>query len=382
LDQADEVILVDNGSVNSEVSVKGRRLGVRVVPAATNLGFAAGANLGLRRAQGDIVGLLNDDAMSEPGWLQDSATLLSDESIAAVAPKTIFADPHARLRFPDEPHWATGDPRPLGRCLHRVTLEGEDALPSLIGPGIHALECGRQRTGPATWRWTSGPEAVFVPLPDGADPSTLLVDGDPAPVIGIATVINNAGSYLSAEGFGGDYGFGAPDDGTFDEPGDPFAASGVAMVIRRETLLRLGYFGPRFFAYYEDIDWCWRARLCGMRIHYGPGGVVRHIGGVTSGGPRAAFVRFLAARNRILTLGRNAPIEVLLRQLAGVVGQKHEPHLGRSLAKRLPEAMIHRRELGRLWQRSPAELWHEWAGVGETRRPAPPQPVKHSPRPD
>jgi GT2 family glycosyltransferase len=369
LDDADDVVLVDNGSPGAEVSGTGRDLGARVLRVETNLGFTGGANLGMEAANGDVVALLNDDAMADPGWLATAAEVLGDDSVAAVAPKTLFAAPHLEVRFDDEPHWAPGDPRPLGRCLYRVTLEGRDVLPALVGPGIHGRESGRQGDRAATWRWTSGRGPFFVPLHDGDDPSTLVIDGEPAPVTGITTVVNNAGSYLSAEGHGGDYGFGAPDDGVFDEAGDRFAASGVAMAIRRETLLRLGYFAPRFFAYYEDSDWCWRAQLAGMRVRYDPRGVVRHVGGATSGGPRHAHVRFLAARNRLLTLARNAPLRVLGAQLPKALRERQQPSLPRSLAGRLPEVLVQRRRLARQWQRAPADVWREWAGVGETWPP-------------
>jgi GT2 family glycosyltransferase len=56
------------------------------------------------------------------------------------------------------------------------------------------------------------------------------------------------------------------------------------MAMRREVFERLGGFSPGFFSYYEDIDWSWRAQLAGMRIRYEPATVIRHIGGVTSGG--------------------------------------------------------------------------------------------------
>lgn len=366
VDQADEVVLVDNGSGGSEVSGAGRRLEVRVVRSDTNLGFAGGANLGLTAATGDVVGLLNDDAMAEPGWLATAVEVLADPSVGAVAPKTLFAHPHAEVRFDDEPWFAPGDPRPLGRYLSSVMLDGRDVLPTLTGPGVHRLESGQREEGLVYWRWTSGREATFVPLPDGADPSGLVINGEPAPVRQIVTLVNNAGCYLSAEGYGGDYGFLSPDVHLFDEPADRFAASGVAMVTRQETLVRLGLFAPRFFAYYEDLDWSWRAQLAGMRIRYDPRAIVHHVGGVTSGGPADQFVRFLAARNRILALARNAPTAVLARQIVNAWVREPPPGLRRSLGVRLPEALTQRRGLSGSWRRRPLDVWRQWAAVGET----------------
>ena len=361
VDQADEVVLVDNGSPHAEVSEVGRRYGVRLVRSPSNLGFPAGVNLGIGSVRGDVVGLLNDDAMAGAGWLSAATRVLADDSVAAVAPKTVFALRHAEIRFDDEPYTVPGDQRTLGRRIDRATLDGRDVLHSLIGPGIYAVEGGRR--GRSSWRWTSACGSVFAPLPEGAEPASLLINDEPAPMVGTATVINNAGSYLSSEGHGGDCGFGEADNGLFDQPMDRFAASGVAMVIRREVFDRLGGFTPGFFAYYEDVDWCWRAQLAGLRIRYEPGTVVRHIGGVTSGGPGTDFVRFLAARNRILTLAHNAPFTVLGRQLAKRRTGRTDLLLGRSLARRLPGALVRRAGWARIWARSAAEVWQEWAGV-------------------
>ena len=68
------------------------------------------------------------------------------------------------------------------------------------------------------------------------------------------------------------------------------------MVVRAETFARLGGFAESFFAYYEDFDWCWRARLAGLKLGYEPSGVVRHVGGASSGGPASDRVRYLAAQ--------------------------------------------------------------------------------------
>ncbi len=361
MDQADEVVLVDNGSPQAEVSRVGRRSGVRLVRSPTNVGFPAGVNLGMSAAAGDVVGLLNDDAFADAGWLKVAAEILSDHTVAAVAPKTLFAQRHAEIRFDDEPHTVPGDGRPLGRRLDRATLDGRDVLHALVGRGVYAVEGGRK--GRAAWRWTSGRGPVFLALPEGSDPASLLINGEQAPVVGMATLINNAGSYLSAEGHGGDCGFGEPDNGLFDRPVDRFAVSGVAMAMRREVFDRLGGFAPGYFAYYEDVDWSWRAQLAGMRIRYEPGTVIRHIGGVTSGGPGSEFVRFLAARNRMLTLAHNAPLSVLGTQLAAGSRPGAHPPLRRSLARHLPGALAQRAGLAKLWSRSPAEVWAEWAGA-------------------
>jgi len=63
-----EVVVVDNGCTDA-TSEWCAAEGARVVRSPVNLGFAGGANLGLAAANGDVVVLLNNDALATPGWL-------------------------------------------------------------------------------------------------------------------------------------------------------------------------------------------------------------------------------------------------------------------------------------------------------------------------
>ena len=365
--RCDEVVLVDNGSPAGEVGEAGRRAGARVVRLPENAGFPGGVNAGVRAASGDVVALLNDDAMAEPGWLGSAVAALADPSVAVVAPKLVFALPFAEVRFEDEPRRIGADTRLLGRAIRTATVGGADVLARLVGPGIHRLEDGELDGRPGPWRWTSGPAPIYVPVEPGWDPVDLRIDGEPAPVRGEATLVNNAGSYLSTQGWAGDFGYLSPDDGRFDVPAERFGACGGAMVTRAETLAAVGPLAARFFAYYEDVDWCWRARLAGLRAVYEPAGVVRHVGGVTSGGPLAASVEGLAARNRLLCLVRNAPLPVAAAQVRAAVEAGGGAGGGRrALAAGLPAALAARPWLARRRRVRPGQVWDRWAGVDET----------------
>jgi GT2 family glycosyltransferase len=364
LDQADEVVLVDNGSADVAISSVGRDTGVRVHRLKTNTGFAGGVNAGLEIATGDIVALLNDDAMAEPGWLDAASRTLADSEVAAVAPKLLFVGQFARVNLLDESHFAPGDGRPLGRQLFEVMVDGLDVLGGVVG-GVHRLEAGAVDGCPARWRWTLGRDPFYIPLPEGANSDNIRINGVSVATSWVGNVVNNAGSYLSVHGHGGDYGFETADDGRFDEPAERFAATGAAMVARAETFRKLGGLAARFFAYYEDTDWCWRARLAGLKIRYDPDAVVRHVRSVTSGGTSAPLVRLLAARNRILCLARNAPPSFVWRQLSGDWGHEPVPGFRRSVARHLPPQLVERRRLARLWTVEPAEVLNRWAGVDE-----------------
>jgi GT2 family glycosyltransferase len=368
VEQCEEVVVVDNGSEEGAVGRAVRDYASRVVRLDHNVGFSAGVNAGSAVVRSDVIGVLNDDAFADPDWLASAAKILTDESCAAVGPKLTVARPYARLLLSDTPHFAGGDPRPLGRCVFTATAGEADVLDRLVGTGIHQLEHLARDGQLLRWRWTAGGSApVFLPLDPDLDPDAVLLNGepvevDPTPV----TLVNSAGTFLTRRGFAGDIGYLAPDCGQFDLPADRFGISGAALVTTRRILQTVGIFAEHFFAYYEDLDWCWRAQLAGLRVRYDPTVSVRHVGGVTSGGPGNAAVMRLAARNRYLALARNAPLNVLLRELRDFRSDPIRTGLSVSLGRRLPKALLReRRMLARRWHRSPTEVWDAWAGVNE-----------------
>lgn len=54
------------------------------------------------------------------------------------------------------------------------------------------------------------------------------------------------------------------------------AVSGAALLARRVAFEQLGGFADGFFLYYDDADYCWRARLAGFGVRFCPEAVVRH----------------------------------------------------------------------------------------------------------
>lgn len=66
----DETIVVDDGSTDeTEQYLRQSHRTVRVIRHATNRGFAAAVNTGIKNSNGDFVVLLNNDAVVEPEWL-------------------------------------------------------------------------------------------------------------------------------------------------------------------------------------------------------------------------------------------------------------------------------------------------------------------------
>jgi N-acetylglucosaminyl-diphospho-decaprenol L-rhamnosyltransferase len=55
--------------------------------------------------------------------------------------------------------------------------------------------------------------------------------------------------------------------------------AGTALVVRRSAFEQTGLLDEKFYAYFEDNEWCHRIRLQGWRIYYCPQADIIHIGG-------------------------------------------------------------------------------------------------------
>ena len=94
------LIVVDNASSDDSIPrMKAEHSDVEVLPAGSNLGFAAANNLAVRTNPGSRwIALLNPDAFPEPGWLEALVDAARDHSdVAAFASRTIDASDAALL---------------------------------------------------------------------------------------------------------------------------------------------------------------------------------------------------------------------------------------------------------------------------------------------
>jgi GT2 family glycosyltransferase len=110
------------------------------------------------------------------------------------------------------------------------------------------------------------------------------------------------------------------DKGQYDTSGEVFSACGAAMLCKREMLedikFRNEYFDDSFFAYKEDLDLSWRARMRGWKVIYEPKAVATHLRGWGQGKTRKivpAFIRRHSYKNRYLMMMKNEfPVNLLL----------------------------------------------------------------------
>ncbi|MDQ6725218.1 MAG: glycosyltransferase family 2 protein [Actinomycetota bacterium] len=341
-----DVVMVDNGSTDGvSAAVAAELPAVRIVDAGANLGFAGGCNLALADMDGvDHVALLNNDATVDPGWLAPLVdALTADPTVGAACPKILFAD-----RFVDvglssgTTVRGRGDGRPLGVQLSGARLDGRDAWGRIqLVTGFWGLEHGGRGDGP--FEWTDGAALLRVPAGEGgALPTCELRLSSAASHVATARsgsartdievgpeprwypvalggepfdVVNNVGSVLLPDGHGADRGYLQPDGGGYDRGEEVFAWCGAAVLLSRRYLEAVGLLEDRFFLYYEDFDLSWRGRAQGWRYLYVPSSVVRHVHSASSGEGSRLFQHY-DGRNRLLTLTRNAPPALAVREVA------------------------------------------------------------------
>ena len=124
-------------------------------------------------------------------------------------------------------------------------------------------------------------------------------------------LIDDAGDEYCALGWAFARGKGKPAE-QFDRSREVFAACGGASIYRREVFEKIGYFDENHFAYLEDIDIGYRARIFGYRNVYVPGAGVLHFGSGFSGSRYNAFKVKLSSRNSVYLAWKNMPLPQLI----------------------------------------------------------------------
>jgi len=93
-------------------------------------------------------------------------------------------------------------------------------------------------------------------------------------------------------------------------------ASGCALLVASRLIQHVGLLDPRFFMYFEEVDWCLRARRAGFEIWHLPQAKVWHEVSATLG-EKSPALHYYMARNRLLLLQKNRGSLAALRVLTG-----------------------------------------------------------------
>jgi hypothetical protein len=298
-----QIVVVDNASTDGTLELLAQDYpDIDVVRSATNVGFAGGVALGTQDFDGDVIVLLNNDAVFEDGAVDKLVDELYRPGSARVAAVTA-----------------------------RILLAGR-------------------------YRATTGPCAKS---PDATSPWEPAADDDPGGVV----LVNSTGNIVSADGSGTDRDWLAP-LGTESTDPEVFGFCGGAAALRWAAVKSVGGFDPSLFLYYEDTDLSWRLRAHGWVVRYARDAVAHHRHASSSGTASPVF-RYYNTRNSLIVVTRHGPWSMVClshaRQLAGWfragtgAGWRAEPTRarGRGLRdalRRLPRTLSERR---RLWAGAP-----------------------------
>lgn len=101
------------------------------------------------------------------------------------------------------------------------------------------------------------------------------------------------------------------DQGRYENLGETDYASGAAIFVRREVFEKVGLFDDRYFLYYEDSDFCFRAKQAGFKIMYVSQAVVYHKN-AQSTGLGSQLQDYYITRNRMLFASKFLPFRTQL----------------------------------------------------------------------
>lgn len=220
---------------------------------------------------------------------------------------------------------AKGDyPNQLPLVLDNASTDGSAEAIRARFPDVHIIAlkdnkgyAGNNNTGIQA-ALDAGADWVFVLNEDtllADDCLTRLVQvGESDPTIGIVgpmvyhydepEVIQSAGGWLNDRWEAGHSGQNEVDKGQYRQPRPVDWISGCAILVRREVIEQIGMLDERFFYYWEETEWCLRARIAGWQVMHVPAAHLWHKGVQRNYQP-GPHVTYYNTRNRLLMMQKH-----------------------------------------------------------------------------
>lgn len=127
-------------------------------------------------------------------------------------------------------------------------------------------------------------------------------------------IIDGAGDLYCALGWAFSLGKGK-DKQNYNKQTEVFSACAGAAIYRKSVFEIIGFFDENHFAYLEDIDMGYRAKIAGYHNYFTPEAIVYHAGSAVSGSRYNEFKVRLSSRNSIYLIYKNMPFLQILVNL-------------------------------------------------------------------
>ena len=100
------------------------------------------------------------------------------------------------------------------------------------------------------------------------------------------------------------------DEGKYDPPAggtETEYVNGCLMLVKKEVFIKAGFFDSKYYLYFEENDFCQRAKKAGFKLYFAPKSVIWHLNAGSSG-PGSRLHDYFLTRNRLLFGMRWAPL--------------------------------------------------------------------------
>jgi len=101
----------------------------------------------------------------------------------------------------------------------------------------------------------------------------------------------------------------------FDESGETGFITGCLMMFDKEVIDTLGFWDESYFLYYEDADYCERAKRSELKLFYDPSVVIWHMISQSTGGSGSDLHRKYQRKNLVKFALKYAPLRTKLHVL-------------------------------------------------------------------
>ena len=119
-------------------------------------------------------------------------------------------------------------------------------------------------------------------------------------------LMDDGGNFYSALGWAFAVGKGKPEK-WYEKESEIFSSCAGAAIYRKSILKKIGLFDETHFAYLEDLDLGYRAKIYGYHNWFLPRARVYHVGSGTTGARYNSFKVRYSARNNLYLLHKNMP---------------------------------------------------------------------------